>query len=116
MPLFIFALVLTFVVAPDPAYVKKVQEWRDKHEADYRRDWVTIAGLHFLKPGANSAGGAKTNDIVVSPNVPSTIGRRFVLNGRRVRFEPAAGVKVMLKHQRVASPIGSGKRVRPRAG
>ena len=22
-------------------------EWRGKHEADYRRDWVSIAGLHL---------------------------------------------------------------------
>ena len=41
------------------------EKWRAKHEADYRRDWVTIAGLHPLKPGANSAGSAATNDIVL---------------------------------------------------
>ena len=51
----------------DPAHVKQVQEWRAKHEADYRRDWASIAGLHFLKPGVNTAGSAKSNDIVVSP-------------------------------------------------
>ena len=25
------------------------EKWRAKHDADYRRDWVTIAGLHPLK-------------------------------------------------------------------
>jgi uncharacterized protein (DUF1684 family) len=90
--------------APDPTHVKQVQEWRAKHEADYRRDWASIAGLHFLKPGVNTAGSAKSNDIVVSPNVPPAIGR-FVLNGQRVRFEPATGVKVTLADRPVTSPI-----------
>jgi uncharacterized protein (DUF1684 family) len=100
----IVALALMFATAPDQAHVEQVQEWRAKHEADYRRDWVTIAGLHFLKPGVNTAGSARTNDIVVSPNVPPTIGR-FVLDAQRVRFEPAPGVKVMLGDRPVASPI-----------
>ncbi len=30
------------------------EKWRAKHETDYRRDWVTIAGLHPLKPGAST--------------------------------------------------------------
>jgi uncharacterized protein (DUF1684 family) len=100
----ILAIALVFTAAPDPAHVKKVEAWRAKHEADYRRDWVSIAGLHFLKPGVNTAGSAETSDIVVSPNVPPTIGR-FVLNAQRVRFEPAPGVKVTLKDQAVTSPI-----------
>ena len=97
------ALVLLVGAAPDPAHVKKVEEWRAKHESDYRRDWVTVAGLHFLKPGPNTAGSAPSNDIVVS-NVPSTIGR-FVLDGKRVRFEPQAGVPVTLKDQPVTTAI-----------
>jgi uncharacterized protein (DUF1684 family) len=97
------ALVLLVGAAPDPAHVKKVEEWRAKHESDYRRDWVTVAGLHFLKPGPNTAGSAPSNDIVLS-NVPSTIGR-FVLNGQRVRFEPQPGVTVTLKDQPVTTTI-----------
>jgi uncharacterized protein (DUF1684 family) len=99
----VLALVLLVGAAPDAAHVKKGEEWLAKHESDYRRDWVTVAGLHFLKPGPNTAGSAPSNDIVVS-NVPSTIGR-FVLNGQRVRFEPQAGVTVTLKDQPVATAI-----------
>jgi uncharacterized protein len=100
----IVALALMFATAPDQAHVRQVQAWRAKHEADYRRDWVTIAGLHFLKPGVNTAGSAGSNDIVVSPNVPPAIGR-FVLDAQRVRFEPAPGVNVVLGDRPVASPI-----------
>ena len=49
-------------------------KWRAKHEADYRRDWVSIAGLHTLKPGVNTAGSAPTNDIVLPQPVPPRSG------------------------------------------
>ena len=39
-------------------YLSKVQAFRDKHEADYIRDWVSIAGLHFLEPGTQTVGSA----------------------------------------------------------
>jgi len=99
----LLAVVLALGAAPEPAHVKKVEEWRAKHESDYRRDWVTVAGLHFLQPGANTAGSAKSNDIVVA-NVPPTIGR-FVLDGQRVRFEPQARVTVLLKDRPVTNAI-----------
>jgi hypothetical protein len=54
-----------------------------------------VAGLHALQPGANSAGSAPTNDIVLPPSTPPTLGR-FTLDGERVRFEPAPGVHVVL--------------------
>ena len=97
------ALVLLVSAAPDATHVKNVEEWRAKHEADYRRDWVTVAGLHFLKPGPNTAGSAASNDVVLA-NVPAAIGR-FVLDGQRVRFEPQSGVSVTLKDQPVTAAI-----------
>src|SRR5262245_21427914 len=37
------------VSAESPVTV--TEKWRAKHEADYRRDWATIAGLFPLKEG-----------------------------------------------------------------
>lgn len=71
------------------AHVKEVQVWRDKHEVDYRRDWVSIAGLFSFKPGRNTAGSAKGQDIQLPASVPASVGA-FVLNGIAVRFEPSA--------------------------
>ena len=51
-----------------------VEAWRAKHEADYRRDWVTIAGLHFLNPGAQTAGSA-ANQAIVLPMSASRFAR-----------------------------------------
>jgi len=84
--------------------IEAIEKWRAKHEADYRRDWATIAGLHPLKPGANSAGSAQNNDIVLSASAPATLGV-FVLEQGRVRFEPAPGAHVLLKDAPVTAAI-----------
>jgi uncharacterized protein (DUF1684 family) len=85
-------------------YVASVQKWRDAHEASYRQGYVTIAGLHSLNEGANTAGSAKTNDVVLPSSVPGTIGR-FVRQGDQVRYEPAPGTPVRLAGQPVTSPV-----------
>ena len=86
------------------AATKEIEAWRAKHEADYRRDWVTIAGLHFLEPGSHSAGSARSNDIVLPASVPPVMGR-FVLANDVVRFEPESGVAVSIEGQPVTAPI-----------
>lgn len=100
----VVAAALALTIAADPAYIKQVEAWRAKHEADYRRDWVTISGLFFLEPGPNRAGSASSNDIVLSAVAPPEIGA-FILDGTRVRFEPRDGVAVMLKDQPVTAPL-----------
>jgi uncharacterized protein (DUF1684 family) len=89
---------------PDAAIANEAaREWQLKHEADYRRDWVTIAGLHPLQPGSNTAGSAATNAIVLPASTPATVGRFTLVRGatasgsesdERVRFEPAPGVSI----------------------
>jgi uncharacterized protein (DUF1684 family) len=81
-----------------------VAEWRSKHEADYRRDWVSIAGLHALKPGANKAGSAPGNDIVLPKSTPARLGV-FHLADERVRFEPEPGAVVLLKNSPVTGAV-----------
>jgi uncharacterized protein (DUF1684 family) len=79
-------------------------KWRAKHETDYRRDWVTIAGLHPLKQGRNTAGSAPSNDIVLPASTPASLGT-FVLEGTKVRFEPAAGAQIQLNDRAVTGAI-----------
>lgn len=69
------------------AHTKEVQAWRDKHEADYRRDWVSIAGLFQFKEGKNTAGSGAGHDITLPAAVPASLGT-FVLKGTAVSFEP----------------------------
>jgi uncharacterized protein (DUF1684 family) len=98
------ATALACVSAADPMHIREVEAWRAKHEADYRRDWVSIDGLFFFKPGENRAGSAASNDIVLSPSLPPQIGV-FVLDGDRVRFVPHEGVAVTLNNEPVNGPI-----------
>ena len=100
----IVAFALAAITAADPAYIKDVEAWRAKHEADYRRDWASIDGLFFLKPGENRAGSARTNSIVLSAAVPPSIGSFFLKNGK-VSFEPHAGVAISRKDQPVTAPL-----------
>jgi uncharacterized protein len=83
---------------------KETEAWRAKHEADYRRDYVPLAGLFDLKRGANTAGSATSNNIVLPKSTPAIIGR-FVLDGQNVRFEPQPGAGVTLKGRPVTSGV-----------
>jgi uncharacterized protein len=95
----------TSTPAPTPDNPTQITEkWRAKHETDYRRDWVSIAGLHPLKDGANTAGSARTNDIVLPESVPARLGT-FVVNAGKVRFQPEKNAPVKLKDQPVTSAI-----------
>ena len=78
--------------------------WQAKHEADYRRDWVSIAALHDLEPGVNTAGSAPTNDIILPAAAPAKLGR-FIADRQKVRFEPASGAVVMLHNVPVTAPL-----------
>ena len=72
--------------------------------SDYRRDYVPLAGLFDLKRGANTAGSAASNNIVLPKSAPAVIGR-FVLDGQNVRFEPQPGAGVTLKGRPVTSGV-----------
>jgi uncharacterized protein (DUF1684 family) len=90
--------------AEERAANEAAARWQAKHEADYRRDWVSITGLYDLKPGVNTAGSAPTNDIVLPASVSAKLGR-FVVNGELVRFEPAQGAHVTLDEALVTAPV-----------
>lgn len=92
------------LAAADPVVVKEIEQFRTTHETDYRRDFVTLAGLFSLNDGVNTVGSAASNAIVLPKTVPARIGR-LVVTGDRVRFEPAAGAPVTLKGRAVTAPI-----------
>jgi uncharacterized protein len=77
------------------AVVKEIQVWRAKHEADYRRDWATIEGLHFLSPGSHTAGSAPDNDIVLAAALPPRLGR-FTVADDKVAFEAEPGAALAI--------------------
>lgn len=87
------------------AATKETEVWRAMHEASYRRNWASIAGLHFLQPGSQTAGSAPMNDIVLPASASAPRIGRFVLQGDVVRFEPEPGAGVHIGNQPVTHVI-----------
>jgi len=44
-----------------------------RHEADYRREWVTISGLHFLDEGSHTIGSGAGSAIVIDAPLPARV-------------------------------------------
>src|SRR5207249_5959595 len=99
----LMAVVGAAAAAPDASHRQEVEKWRAKHEADYRKEYVGLAGLFSLKPGSNSAGSASTSAIQLPKSAPASVGR-FVLDGDRVRFEPQPGVTATIKGRALSGP------------
>jgi uncharacterized protein (DUF1684 family) len=97
-------MVAGVAAVPELPHRQEVEQWRAKHETDYRREYVGLAGLFALKPGVNTVGSAASNDIVLPKSTPAAAGR-FVVDGERVKFEPHAGVSVKLKGKPIAGPL-----------
>lgn len=82
-----------------------VQAWRDKHEVDYRRDWVSIAGLYFLSPGRHTIGSDPKSHVVLGRHAAARLGTVIAAADGGVRFEAAPGVVVVQKGAPVPSPF-----------
>jgi uncharacterized protein len=70
------------VAAPDAEYEQSWQKWKAKRVDDLKENWLPLAGLFWLKPGANSFGSAVDNAIVF-PKGPAHAGE-FDLQGKDV--------------------------------
>jgi len=68
--------------SPDPAYVQSFEKWKAEQTADLKQNWLSLAGLFWLKPGANTFGSDAGNAIVF-PKGPAHAGE-FDLSGKDV--------------------------------
>jgi uncharacterized protein len=82
-------------------YVADIEAWREKVETSLRRDngWLTLAGRFIMKPGINTFGTGKNNDIVLPPELkgtgPETIGALVVdKDALKVTLKLADGVSM----------------------
>lgn len=95
---------VTTAATPDAAaHAAEVEAWRAQHDESYRREYVSIAGLHPLKPGVNTAGSAASSDVVLPVSVPADAGRFLLQPSGIVRYEPAPGAAVALR----GAPVGA---------
>jgi uncharacterized protein len=77
------------VQPPDAAYLKSFEKWKSELVDDLKQNWLVLAGLFWLKPGANTFGSASDNAIVL-PSGPEHAGT-FQLQGDSVSVELQEG-------------------------
>src|SRR5436305_7951251 len=86
------AMLATQAVAADATYVKSVEDWRAQADRGLRKDngWLTLAGRYVMKPGVNTFGTGKDNDMVFPKGLgPERMGTVTVEPGRVfVKLEP----------------------------
>ena len=73
------------VSAPDAAYVQSFEKWKAEQIDDLKKNWLPLAGLYWLKPGANSFGSAAENAIVFPKG--SAHAGEFDLEGKDVTLK-----------------------------
>ncbi len=73
---------LPSVSAPDAAYTQSFEKWKAEQTDDLKQNWLPLAGLFWLKPGANTFGTDPSNAMVF-PKGPAHAGE-FDLDGKDV--------------------------------
>lgn len=97
-------------VAED-VFRKDIAQWRAARLQDLTKEdgWLSVAGLYWLKPGANSAGSGPNNTIIFPRGKSPESAGSFVMTGSggdaRVTFTPAAGASVTLDGRAVSGPV-----------
>src|SRR5579862_8047554 len=83
-------------VSPLDAERAAIDAWRAQRTRSLTSDsgWLTLAGLFWLKDGANSFGRAPANDLVLDNGALAAHAGAFLVSGQQVRFvaAPEGGV------------------------
>jgi uncharacterized protein (DUF1684 family) len=106
--LIILALAAASAFADMP-YQASIEQWRQQREASLKSDsgWLTVAGLIWLKEGANIAGSDASSDILL-PRGPGKAGV-FDFHNRKTIFHPAPGADILVN----GKPAGSASELKP---
>jgi uncharacterized protein len=84
----LFAGVVVASSAPEQAYVQSFDKWKAELVEDLKTNWLSLAGLFWLKPGENSF-GSDAGNAVVFPKGPAHAGV-FELQGTDVTVKFSA--------------------------
>jgi uncharacterized protein (DUF1684 family) len=85
----------------DPTYEKSFQKWKNDLVESRKRNWLSLAGLFWLKPGDNTFGTDPHNSIVF-PKGPAEAGS-FELNGTDVRLKLSPGTHASVEGKPIAA-------------
>jgi uncharacterized protein (DUF1684 family) len=82
------------VQSPDATYLQSFEKWKAELIDDLKQNWLPLAGLFWLKPGANTFGSASDNAIVL-PSGPAHAGI-VQLQGRDVSLQMQPGIEAKI--------------------
>ena len=72
------------VVRGEEGYAARVEQWRQGQESKLKSEsgWLTLVGLHWLRPGVMLIGSDPTCDVVLPSSAPPQVGDLTVKDGR----------------------------------
>lgn len=76
-------------VNPDAAYRKDYAKWNAETVDDLKQNWLSLVGLFWLKPGANTFGAASAEQIVLPAGSAPPHAGTLELNGTDVTLKLA---------------------------
>ena len=95
------ALSLVFVlsagVVAQQSYTSEITKWRSDHEKQLRSedDWLTVAGLFWLKQGVNTVGAGARYDVELTSSFPTGKFGEITLSRDGAVLALAPGVKAL---------------------
>jgi len=91
----------------DEAYKAEVRRWREEREARLKADggWLTVAGLFWLKDGANRFGTDPAGDIVLPEGSAPAKAGVFDLTGGKVTLTLLPGATGRIGPKAVGEPV-----------
>ena len=103
-------VLLTATIAPLTAraqvgavYQREVEKFRAEEIKDLKSNWLVLAGLFWLKPGANAFGTAPSNPIVLPAGTAPAKAGVFELTGDEVTLKMEPGTAAIIDNQPVMS-------------
>src|SRR5262245_26503404 len=75
----------------DDGYRAEIERFRKEREARLKAEdgWLSVVGLHWLKPGESRLGSDPASDVLLPARAPATVGT-LELSGDRAVFRAAA--------------------------
>jgi uncharacterized protein (DUF1684 family) len=108
----LFLLFMTLVscsslTEEEKIYIQQINDWHHKRieSLKAKESWLSLAGLFWLKPGENSFGSDKSNDIVFPEGKAADFMGWFELNEDEVKIRITPGIIITCEDKPVSEMI-----------
>lgn len=98
---------LSFTSGTDPKYVEEIKNWQKQRVESLKKEdgWLNLAGLYWLRPGVNSFGAEKGNQIVFPQDKSAAKLGNLILENDEVWVEAEPGADLWQGDQQVSEKL-----------